>query len=126
MGEFIQILRDLINIKGGMTSGSNVAWDCLNEMYVTFDTIHSNLELVESLMSIAPVMIDKVDERVVLDQLAEAAIHSLNGIDIARQRINQLVGRCSWNSVAVVKGQTILNFFEQAASLTRSIRKRIE
>ena len=64
MGEFIQILRDLINIKGGMTSGSNVAWDCLNEMYVTFDTIHSNLELVESLMSIAPVMIDKVDERV--------------------------------------------------------------
>ncbi len=68
MGESIQILRDLINIKGGMTSGStsgsNVAWDCLNEMYVTFDTIHSNLELVESLMSIAPVMIDKVDERV--------------------------------------------------------------
>ena len=68
-------------------------------------------------------MVDHSDEQVVLKVLNEDVNSFLKHIELDRKGINLTAGYCSWNSVAVVKAQEILGFYDEATSVVGSIMK---
>jgi hypothetical protein len=74
-----------------------------------------------SMAAIASLMKDKSDEQTVLHFLNEDAAGFLDHVDIDRKGINLTAGYCSSNNVVVVKAQEILRFYDEAASVVRSM-----
>ena len=98
-------------------------WECLNELYYKLDVISVRIDGLYSMVSMASLMNDKVDEQTVLDFLDEDATSLLNHIEVSRRGINLTVGYCSSINVAVAKAQEILKFYDEATSLVRSMMK---
>ena len=98
-------------------------WECLNELYYKLDVISVRIDGLYSMVSMASLMNDKLDEQTVLDFLDEDATNFLNHVEVSRRGINLTAGYCSSINVAVAKAQEILEFYEEATSVVRSITK---
>ena len=98
-------------------------WECLNELYYKLDVISVRIDGLYSMVSMASLMNDKVDEQTVLDFLDEDAANFLNHVEVSRRGINLTAGYCSSINVAVAKAQEILKFYDEATSLVRSMMK---
>ena len=99
------------------------AWECLNELYYKLDVISVRIEGLYSMVSMASLMNEKVDEQTVLDFLDKDATNFLNHVEVSRRGINLTVGYCSSINVAVAKAQEILAFYDEATSVVRSMMK---
>jgi hypothetical protein len=99
------------------------AWECLNELYYKLEVISVRIEWLYSMELLALSMNDKSDEQTVLDVLNEDATHFLNHVEINRKGINSTAGYCSSINVAVAKAKEILEFYDEATSVVRSIAK---
>jgi len=117
-----QLRQDLRNVQSGGSHGGT-AWDCLNELSHNLETVSLRIVWLRSIVTIASSMVDDSDKQAVLKVLNEDANSSLKHIKLDRKGINLTAGYCSWNSVAVVKAQEILGFYDEATSVVGSIMK---
>ena len=70
-------------------------WECLNELYYKLDVISVRIGGLYSMVSMASLMNDKLDEQTVLDFLDEDATNFLNHVEVSRRGINLTAGYCS-------------------------------
>jgi hypothetical protein len=117
-----QLRQDVLNVQSGGSHGGT-AWECLNELSHNLETVSLRIDWLRSTVTIASSMVDHSDEQVVLKVLNEDVNSFLKHIELDRKGINLTAGYCSWNSVAVVKAQEILGFYDEATSVVGSIMK---
>jgi len=116
----LQLEQDLSSAqKGSPPTGK--AWECLNELHHHVEMVSVQIDWLRSMALLALSMKDKSDEQTVLEFLNEYATVFLEHIDISRQRINSTAGYCSSSNIAVAKAQEILRFYDEAASVVRSM-----
>jgi len=116
----LQLEEDLSGVQRGSPLIGK-AWECLNELNHHLEIISVQIDWLRSMALLALSMKDKSDEQTVLEFLNEYATVFLEHIDISRQRINSTAGYCSSSNIAVAKAQEILRFYDEAASVVRSM-----
>ena len=95
----------------------------MNELQNNLETILARIDGLYSVVTIASLMHDKLDEETALDILNEAATSFLNHIEISRNGIKSTTSRCPSITVTAAKAQEILEFYDEATSVVRSITK---
>ena len=115
--------QSILSVQKSSSPQVDKAWECLNELYYKLAVISVRIDGLYSMVSMASLMNDKEDEQTVLDFLDEDATNFLNQVEISRRGINLTAGYCSSINVAVAKAQEILEFYDEATPLVRSIMK---
>jgi len=119
----LQLEQNILSAQKSSSPQVDKVWECLNELYYKLDVISVRIDGLYSMVSMASLMNDKLDEQTVLDFLDEDATNFLNQVEISRRGINLTAGYCSSINVAVAKAQEILEFYDEATSVVGSITK---
>src|SRR6516162_2785130 len=119
----LQLEQNILSAQKSSSPQVDKVWECLNELYYKLDVISVRIDGLYSMVAMASLMNDKLDEQTVLDFLDEDATTFLNHVEVSRRGINLTAGYCSSINVAVAKAQEILEFYDEATPLVRSIMK---
>ena len=119
----LQLEQNILSAQKSSSPQVDKVWECLNELYYKLDVISVRIDGLYSMVSMASLMNDKLDEQTVLDFLDEDATNFLNHVEVSRRGINLTASYCSSINVAVAKAQEILEFYDEATPLVRSIMK---
>jgi hypothetical protein len=114
----IQLQRDILSANQGARGD---AVDCFGQLYTNLEQVALRIGFLEQMVSIASLMVDKSDEQTVLGAFKTEADHFLKQIELNRKGINLTAGYCSRGNVVVVKAQEILQLYDDASSLLRSM-----
>jgi len=117
----LQLEQNILSAQKSSSPQVDKVWECLNELYYKLDVISVRIDGLYSMVSMASLMNDKLDEQTVLDFLDEDATNFLNHVEVSRRGINLTAGYCSSINVAVAKAQEILEFYDEATSVVRLI-----
>ena len=115
------IEQNILSLQKSSSPQVAKAWECLNELYYKLDVISVRIEGLYSMVSMASLMNEKVDEQTVLDFLDKDATNFLNHVEVSRRGINLTASYCSSINVAVAKAQEILGLYDEATSVVGSI-----
>jgi hypothetical protein len=119
----LQLEQNILSAQKSSSPQVDKVWECLNELYYKLDVISVRIDGLYSMVSMASLMNDKLDEQTVLDFLDEDATNFLNHVEVSRRGINLTAGYCSSINVAVAKAQEILEFYDEATSVVTLITK---
>jgi S1-C subfamily serine protease len=118
-----QLQEDVLNIAKGTANLD--AKDCLLNLHDAV-TMWPELQMLEMLVSLSTLMIDRSDEQTVLHWLRLKGAILPKLVDSERGVINRLSGMCAWTNVVPMKAREILAFHGRALSVVTSILARID
>jgi len=91
----LQLEQNILSAQKSSSPQVDKVWECLNELYYKLDVISVRIDGLYSMVSMASLMNDKLDEQTVLDFLDEDATNFLNHVEVSRRGINLTAGYCS-------------------------------
>ena len=115
--------QNILSVQKSISPQVDKAWECLNELYYKLEVISVRIDGLYSMVAMASLMNDKEDEQTVFGFLDDDAANFLNHVEVGRRGINLTASYCSSINVAVAKAQEILEFYDEATSVVRSITK---
>ena len=113
-----QLAKDINNARKGARGNGR---ECLDLIYSEVEHAEMLIGFLTKLVGVASGMVDKSDEKTVLDALKEEVMYFNKDIDSTRSYINKVAGTCSENYVVAIKAQEVLRFYDDASSVVRSI-----
>jgi hypothetical protein len=87
--------QNILSLQKSSSPKVEKVWECLNELYYKLEVISVRIDGLYSMVSMASLMNDKLDEQTVLDFLNEDATNFLNHVEVSRRGINLTAGYCS-------------------------------
>ena len=98
--------------------------DCVIELAFKFDAVQADLHGIGTLVALAANVTDHADELRVIQQLSLASRRFLEQLKYHRLILNSVMSNCAEND-AIAKSQEVSRTWGDAASLVRSIVKKI-
>jgi hypothetical protein len=117
----LQLENDITNAQQD-ARGHEAVVDCFDSIYSHLERVEMSIGFLTKLAAAATAMVDKFDEKIVLDTLKlEVKSFFNNYINTGRIYTNKVEGTCSENYIVAVKAQEVLRFYNDASSVVRSI-----
>jgi hypothetical protein len=123
--KFLQLERDLANFQHGIAQGSSPTRsdliECLDDLSGHLERAERSIGFVTTLGSLATLMVNKFDERRVLDVLSVEARYFNKYVDLGRKYIDKMTDFCPSSRAVAIKAQEVVGLFDEASPVVRSI-----
>jgi hypothetical protein len=121
-GKFLQLNKDILSVQKDVPGDRNSqALDCFGLLSNNLEAAERSIKSLTMMVLVASKMIDKSDEKTVLDVLSMEARSFYRYVEVGRGYINRAAGECSLKDGFATTAQEALRLYDEATSLVRSM-----